>query len=72
LALGKQYANGVGVTVNLVQAYKWLRLAGSKGMPEALDALEAVKAAMTPAQIDEGNGLVQARLDLEAMADQPA
>lgn len=54
--LGKYYANGQGTEVDLVEAYKWFRLADEDMSPYFL---EAVAEGMTPEQIAEAERLAE-------------
>jgi localization factor PodJL len=45
------YQNGLGVTKDLPQAYKWMALAARGGDREATTRIAQVKAGLTPAQL---------------------
>lgn len=47
LALGRSYAQGMGVLQDYVQAYKWFNLAASRGEEAAVAAREALTARMS-------------------------
>ncbi|MEP0743983.1 MAG: tetratricopeptide repeat protein [Anderseniella sp.] len=51
--LGDAYARGKGVSVDFVEAHKWLSLAAAKGGQEAKFRFQYLLSKMTPAQIAE-------------------
>ena len=51
LALGRLYAQGLGVLQDYVEAHKWFNLAASRGEEEAVQERDALAAKMTPQQI---------------------
>ena len=51
LALGRLYAQGLGVLQDYIEAHKWLNLAASRGEAAALDERDALASKMTPAQM---------------------
>ena len=51
LALGRLFAQGLGVIQDFVEAHKWLNLAASRGETDALLERDALAAKMTPAQV---------------------
>lgn len=55
--LGVMYQEGTGVSKNLIQAYKWYSLAAGQGHEESIKLREALKEALSPAQISEGQAL---------------
>jgi len=52
LFYGITYADGAGVTKDMVEAYKWTALASRRGVPEAGQFLAAMAKDMTPDQIE--------------------
>jgi hypothetical protein len=52
LFYGITYADGAGVTKDMVEAYKWTALASRRGVPEAGQFLVAMAKDMTPDQIE--------------------
>jgi len=52
LFYGIIYADGAGVTKDMVEAYKWTALASRRGVPEAGQFLAAMAKDMTPDQIE--------------------
>lgn len=58
--LGRMYENGRGaVPKDLIQAHKWHSLAVMNGFEIAAENVEAIEAAMTPAQIETARTLVR-------------
>jgi uncharacterized protein len=58
VGLALMYVGGQGVSLNIVEAYKWLSLAAPRspseaGAEAARTAMATAEAAMTPAQIGE-------------------
>ena len=51
LALGRWYAQGLGVVQDYVEAHKWLNLAASLGEAAAVEERDALAARMTPQQV---------------------
>ena len=51
LALGRRYAQGLGVVQDYVEAHKWLNLAASLGEAAAVEERDALAARMTPQQV---------------------
>jgi TPR repeat protein len=51
--LGLLLAKGQGTRVDLVEAFKWLELARRQGYATAIDALSAVKPALSSSQLFE-------------------
>ena len=51
LALGRLYAQGLGVLQDYIEAHKWLNLAASRGEAAALNERDALASKMTPAQM---------------------
>jgi TPR repeat protein len=51
LNLGALYANGRGVPLNYVEAYKWFSLAEAKGFKLAAQAKESIRTIMTERQL---------------------
>ena len=51
LALGRRYAQGLGVVQDYVEAHKWLNLAASRGEAAAVEERDALAARMTPQQV---------------------
>jgi hypothetical protein len=57
--LGLTYENGIGVSQNFVQAYKWYNLAGVNGLEIADKDRDALTKQMTPDQIAEAQQLAR-------------
>ena len=53
LAMGRLYRRGAGVLQDDVEAHKWLNLAASRGVAEAVKERDALASRMTPAQREE-------------------
>ena len=51
LALGRMYAQGLGVLQDYIEAHKWFNLAASRGEAAALQARDALAEKMTPQQV---------------------
>ena len=51
LALGRRYAQGLGVVQDYVETHKWLNLAASRGEAAAVEERDALAARMTPQQV---------------------
>ena len=51
LALGRLYAQGLGVLQDYVEAHKWFNLAASRGEADAVPERDALASKMTPHQI---------------------
>jgi S1-C subfamily serine protease len=58
--LGYLYRDGTGVPVNYVEAYKWWILSAAQGDVVAARLKNSLKEEMTPAQINEAQGLAAA------------
>ena len=58
-ALGFMYEHGIGVTQDVVQAYKWYLIAGSGGNETARKNREMAAENMSPAQIAEAERLAR-------------
>jgi uncharacterized protein len=56
--LGRMYAMGSGVALDLVKAYQWLSLSGAQGEPAARTLLAATVPVMTHRELAEGQRLV--------------
>jgi TPR repeat protein len=59
LNLGRMYFNGTGVPRDYAQAYLWTYLAAAQESENAINALDSLVKALTPAQIEEGKKRVR-------------
>ncbi len=50
LRVGLLYETGEGVGQDMIEAYRWLKLAANQGQPQAVEALRHVTAALAPAE----------------------
>jgi uncharacterized protein len=57
--LGAMYSNGVGVPVDIVQAYMWFTLAGNSGVDIAIENKKALEKIMEPEQTAKGQQLAK-------------
>jgi hypothetical protein len=57
--MGMRYYEGNGVTPDPVEAYQWLSLAAAQGIPDAVQARDALKGKMTREQVAEGRRRVE-------------
>ncbi len=57
--LGLMYYKGEGVEVNKVHAYQWAYLAAQQGLEQAIQAVDMLEQELTPAQIQEAQGLAK-------------
>lgn len=57
--LGRMYVFGHGVTIDMIEAYKWFKLADQAGLPQAKSGLNMVGRVMTPPDIIEGDRRVE-------------
>jgi len=56
--LGVIYARGQGVPVDLPRAMAWMMLAAERKEPRYVDAVEAIRAALKPAQVAQTNAIL--------------
>ncbi|MDE2739831.1 MAG: ankyrin repeat domain-containing protein [Paracoccaceae bacterium] len=59
LALGRAYAQGLGVLRNKIEAHKWFNLAASRGVFEALEEREKLEENMTDSELAEANDIAK-------------
>ncbi len=59
LALGRAYAQGLGVLRNKIEAHKWFNLAASRGVFEALEEREKLEENMTDSELVEANEIAR-------------
>ena len=59
LAIGRAYLQGLGVLQDYVEAHKWLNLAASRGVQEALKERDALSAEMTEDERAEAQALAR-------------
>ena len=59
LALGRAYAQGLGVLRNKIEAHKWFNLAASRGVFEALEEREKLEENMIDSEIVEANEIAK-------------
>ena len=59
LAIGRAYLQGLGVLQDYVEAHKWLNLAASRGVQEALKERDALSAEMTEDERAEARALAR-------------
>ena len=59
LALGRAYAQGLGVLRNKIEAHKWFNLAASRGVFEALEEREKLEESMTDSELVEVNEIAR-------------
>ena len=57
--LASRYAEGVGVTKDLVQAHMWLNIAASQGKESAIRMHDETAKRMTPAQIAKSDEMAR-------------
>ena len=57
--LGKMYREGLGVTQDYVQAYKWYNIVAQKGYGGGYKYMTKIEKYMTPAQIAEAQKLAR-------------
>ena len=50
LRVGLLYETGEGVGQDMIEAYRWLKLAANQGQPQAVEALRYVSAGMAPSE----------------------
>lgn len=62
--LGRLYTFGEGVSIDLLEAYKWFTLADRGGVPQAKAGLDRVGRLMTPSDITEAERRIQRWYDL--------
>lgn len=59
LALGRAYAQGLGVLRNRIEAHKWFNLAASRGVLEAIEEREKLEENMTDSELVEANEIAR-------------
>jgi TPR repeat protein len=57
--LGRMFVFGHGVPIDLLEAYKWFKLADLAGLPQAKSGLNRVGRVMTSADVIEGTRRVE-------------
>jgi TPR repeat protein len=50
LRVGLLYEGGEGVAQDMIEAYRWLKLAAAQGQPQAVEAFQFVSSSMAPAE----------------------
>ncbi len=72
LALGRAYAQGLGVLRNKIEAHKWFNLAASRGVFEALEEREKLEANMTDSELVEANEIAKQWQPKQANTNKPS
>jgi hypothetical protein len=63
--LGLLYERGEGVGQDMIEAYRWLKLAANQGHPRAATALSSVSAQLAPAERAIAESLVKTPATME-------
>lgn len=61
--LGVMYQQGLGVTQDLIEAYKWHNIALANGMEKSRDIMDLIVKLMTPIQIESARKLAREWMD---------
>ena len=59
LRVGLLYEGGEGINQDMIEAYRWLKLAALQGQPQAVEQLKLVSGAMAPAERAIAESLVK-------------